>query len=129
MGFPSSFDGSRAAVDALPMDDKMRFTTNLKTFVREHPSEFSAALVASANAGVRRSLDAAELEGTVSIAISNIGAGFEGLGEGFENTIVKPLASVGDGVAGLVSIAGKLLPFLIIAGVYIVIVRTGKIAG
>ena len=112
IGLPLSYDGSDDATRALSGDDLVHLTRSLLDFIKNNPSRFTNQQVATANAESGRfvSFDQAEAQAN-SVTL------FGELENQVEEKIGKPLAAVGQGVSTSLTLAGNLLPILLIGAV------------
>lgn len=115
IGLPLSYDGSDAATRALSGDELVHLTRSLLDFIKNNPSRFTNQQVATANAEAGRytAFDQAE-------AKMNSVTLFGELANQAEEKIGKPLAAVGQGVSTSLTLAGNLLPILLIGAVVLI---------
>ena len=115
IGLPLSYDGSDAATRALSGDQLVHLTRSLLDFIKNNPSRFTNKQVATANAEAGRfnSFDQAQAKAD-SVTL------FGELANQAEEKIGKPLAAVGQGVSTSLTLAGNLLPILLIGAVVLI---------
>lgn len=115
IGLPLSYDGSDAATKALSGDELVHLTRSLLDFIKNNPSRFTNQQVSTANAEAGRfaTFDRAQTE-MDSVTL------FGELANQAEEKIGKPLAAVGQGVSTSLTLAGNLLPILLIGAVVLI---------
>lgn len=115
IGLPLSYDGSSEATMALSGDQLVHLTRSLLDFIKNNPSRFTNKQVATARAEAGRfnSFDQAAAQAD-SVTL------FGELANQAEEKIGKPLAAVGQGVSNSLTLAGNLLPILLIGAVVLI---------
>lgn len=111
IGLPMSFDGTMAAVNALPTNQKQQLTASLLAYILANPTRFTEAQVATANAerGYINTLSMTSGYTEADLITE--------LETGFMRVVGTPLAAVGNGVSSAFTLTGTLIPVIALVAV------------
>lgn len=115
IGLPLLYDGSSTATKNLSPDDLVALTRALIDFIKNNPSRFTNQQVATANAETGRFLNFDRAQAQAE-SVSFL----DELAKQAEEKVGKPLAAVGEGVSRTVTLAGNLLPVVLIVAAVVI---------